>query len=107
MFISTAFAADAATTTSSAGIGSFIYLILFIAVFYFIFIRPQQKQLKRHEAQLNAIVKGSKVVVSGIVGTVVAVEDNNMLRVEIAKDTVISVIRGYVSQVVAEEKDIK
>ncbi|MDR2902097.1 MAG: preprotein translocase subunit YajC [Lactobacillales bacterium] len=77
---------------------------LIIVILYFLLIRPQQKKLKRHEAELNAIIKGSKVIVGGVIGTVVDVVDAQTLRVKIADDVIITVLRGYVSQVVFDDK---
>jgi uncharacterized membrane protein len=44
------------------------------------------------------------VVIGGILGTVSKVGDNNELTVKIADNTEITVIRGYISQVLEEEK---
>lgn len=49
----------------------FMYGAIF-AIFYFILIRPQQKQRKAHEALVRALKKGDEVVTAGgIVGEVV------------------------------------
>lgn len=45
------------------------------AIFYFILLRPQQKQRKQHEAMLNSIQKGDNIVTAGgIVGEVVFIQ---------------------------------
>lgn len=111
MFISQAFAQTAQTAADATaalpennGLKIIAQFALIFVVLYFILIRPQQKKLKRHEASLNAITTGTKVIVGGIVGTVTKVHDNNELTVKIAKDTEITVVRGYVSQVILDEK---
>ena len=109
MFISEAFAqtvqatADAQNVTGS-GMAAFAQLILIFGILYLLFIRPQRKKLQQHEAALNAITKGTKVIIGGIVGTVVRIEDNGKLTVKIADNTEITVIRGYISQVLEEDK---
>lgn len=51
-----------------------ILLVLFI--YYFILLRPQQKESQRHKKLLESLKKGDEVVTdSGLVGTVVAVQD--------------------------------
>ncbi len=55
--------AYAAAPAAGAGMGaggfaSFIPLILIFVVFYFLLIRPQQKQAKLHQAFLNDLKKG-------------------------------------------------
>lgn len=45
------------------------------AIFYFLFIRPQQKQRKQHEARLLELKRGDEIVtVGGIVGEIVEVK---------------------------------
>ena len=47
---------------------------LLIAIFYFILIRPQQKQRKAHEALIHTIKRGDEIVTAGgVVGEVVHV----------------------------------
>lgn len=42
-----------------------IMIGLMLVMFYFILIRPQQKQRKEQEARVNALEKGDKVVTIG------------------------------------------
>lgn len=107
MFISEAFAQTVDTANQVAAAPApdafklILQFVLIIFVLYFLLIRPQQKKIKAHEQSLNSIVKGSKVVVSGIVGKVVGISsDNERLTVEIADKVEITVLRAYVSQVI-------
>lgn len=106
MFISKAFAqtADVAqqTTAMPESVGFFVQVVLIFFILYFFLIRPQQKRIKEHQAHLNAIIRGTKIIVSGIIGTVKNVKDNE-LTVEIADGVEIKVLREYVSQVVIPE----
>jgi preprotein translocase subunit YajC len=63
---------------------SFLPLILVFVVFYFLLIRPQQKQKKDHENMLKGLAKNDEVVTSGgIHGTVINVKDTSVvLRVD-------------------------
>lgn len=45
--------------------GSFMPIILMMAIFYLLFIRPQQKQRKELQARINSLEKGDKVVTTG------------------------------------------
>lgn len=46
------------------------------ALMYFMMIRPQQKQQKKHQELINSLKKGDEVILtSGIVGKIIAVED--------------------------------
>lgn len=108
MFISQALAQTAATAAQTAGTGSLsgmiMQLILIVAIVYFILIRPQQKRIKKHEAELNAIIKGATVIVAGLIGRVVQVVDDKTLKVDFGNGMEVKVLRAYVSQVVFESQ---
>jgi preprotein translocase subunit YajC len=64
--------------------GSAIYVFVlqiaaFIAIFYFILIRPQRQQAKRHEEMLKQVKRGDEIVTAGgLVGEIVHVKDNRI-----------------------------
>src|SRR5919112_1917561 len=52
----------------------FMYAAIF-AIFYFILIRPQQRQRKQHELTIQNLKKGDRVVTSGgVIGDVVHIK---------------------------------
>jgi len=79
--------AYAAAAPPGGGPGSFVQpLILFgamFAIFYFIVLRPQQRQKAERERMLSALRRGDRVVTSGgLHGTVVALNEHTVtLRV--------------------------
>jgi preprotein translocase subunit YajC len=75
-----AFLAQTAEAPSGPNIISQIPFFLAIAaVFYFVMIRPQQKQAKEHNSFLAGLGKGTEVVTQGgLIGTVVLVEDRTV-----------------------------
>ena len=42
--------------------GSLIWIVVMIAMLYFLFLRPQKKQQKERDAMLSAVKKGDRVV---------------------------------------------
>lgn len=64
MFISNAYAEEAATG-QGAGIMEFLPLIVLAAVFYFFILRPQSKRAKEQKAMIEALQRGDEVVTSG------------------------------------------
>lgn len=55
----------------------FMYGAIF-AIFYFVLIRPQQKQRKQHDALVKALKKGDEIVtVGGVVGEVVSIQSKD------------------------------
>jgi preprotein translocase subunit YajC len=69
-------------------------------IFWFLILRPQQKQRRQHEEMLKQIKKGDEVVTAGgIVGKVVHVQDDE--RVVIASEsTRLLVERARIARVV-------
>jgi preprotein translocase subunit YajC len=65
---------------SGGAISVFVLQIAaFIAIFYFILIRPQRQQAKRHEELLKQVKRGDEIVTSGgIVGEVIHVKDDRI-----------------------------
>jgi preprotein translocase subunit YajC len=48
----------------------------FVAIFYFIIIRPQQKQKRQHEETIRGVKRGDRIVTAGgIIGEVVHVKE--------------------------------
>ena len=69
-----------APSGQQSGSALFIFLlqiVAFVAIFYFILIRPQRQQAKKHEELLKGVKRGDEIVTAGgIVGEVVHVKDN-------------------------------
>lgn len=84
------------------GAGSTIFMVqmvLIFAIFYFLMIRPQAKERRKHDEMLENLKKGDEIVTSGgIIGKIVHV-DGNRLTVK-TEDTRITVDRGRVASVI-------
>lgn len=83
--------------------GSFGFLgmmLLMVALFYFMLIRPQQKKQKEHQAMLSKLAAGDEVVTAGgILGRIVEVGDN-FISIEVADNVRIKVQRYQVTTLV-------
>lgn len=66
----------------NAGGGLAVFVIqigLLIAIFYFMFFRPQRRQQERHRQLLGSLQRGDRVVTSGgLVGEVVHLKDDEV-----------------------------
>jgi preprotein translocase subunit YajC len=101
MFATPAFAQAAGASSTSALAGSFIPLVLMIAIMYFLLIRPQQRKVKEHKAMVEALRRGDQIITQGgILGKVVRVMEDGIVEVEIAEGVKIRVVRATISQVV-------
>lgn len=76
-------------------------MIAFVAILYFLLIRPQQKRQKQHQALIAAIKKGDKVVTnSGIIATVSKVVNDHEVILEIANGVHCKFVKSAISSVV-------
>lgn len=84
-----------------------IYVVAFIAIFYFMAIRPQQRQRRAHQALLSSLKKGDRIVMaSGIYGTVKRVEEN-MVVVEVAKGVNLKIARRAVAKIIRDSAEAR
>lgn len=99
MWISEAFAQDAAKTGSGDFLTGILPLVLIFVVFWFLLIRPQQKRMKEHRALIAAVKKGDEVMTAGgIVGKVTKSQEGSpSLEVEIADGVRVQVARGQIA----------
>lgn len=94
---------DAPAQSPSGGFLSTLpLLVAILAIFYFLMIRPQQKQVKEHQALLASLKKDDRVVLgSGLHGRIWAVEDDTVL-LEVARDVRIRADKASVRRRIAE-----
>ncbi len=109
MIFDTAFAQTAATgaVAPPSEMANILLLVLIFGIFYFLMIRPQQKRLKAHNLMLENIRRGDKVITGGgIIGTVIKVEENDVVLVEIAPEIKVKVSRPTISAVLAKTGEV-
>jgi preprotein translocase subunit YajC len=91
---------------SGGGLGSLLFLFLpMFAIMYLLVFRPQQKQRKQHQAMIEALKTGDKVLTSGgIYGTINGIDgDTVILKISSEPQVKIRVARAAISQVEAPE----
>ena len=87
------------------GMGSLLYIVFLIAIFWFLLIRPQQKQAKKRAEMLGQLKQGDRIVtIGGICGKVRAVTEKKVF-VEIADGLTIEMLRNSIAQIVTDEED--
>ena len=89
-------------------IAQFLPLILIFGIMYFLLIRPQQKKVKQHQAMVEALRRGDKVVTQGgIIGEVVKVKEGGEIEVEIAEGVKGRVIKSTIATVMSKTEPAK
>ncbi|NLY55191.1 MAG: preprotein translocase subunit YajC [Firmicutes bacterium] len=91
----------AETTQSASLFSALLPFVLMLAIFYFLLIRPQQKQQKARQAMLDGLKKGNKIItIGGIYGEIVEVKEDTLI-IRVADKVEIKTTRGAVSQVIS------
>ena len=81
-------------------------IILMVVIFYLVLFLPMRRRQKKTEAMLGALKNGDRVVTSaGLVGTVVAVGDDNSVTIRVKPDNVkLQFVRSAVTALLNEEQ---
>ncbi len=82
----------------SQGMAQFLPLILLFAIFYFLIIRPQQKQQKAHKAMLEALTKGDKIVTNGGLMVEIVKVEEDFIKIKLSDGVVAKLDRAYVAR---------
>ena len=77
----------------------FLQMLAFIAIIYFLMIRPKVQQEKKHKARLAAIKRGDQIVTAGgIVAEVIHIKDDRLTvksgesRIVVQRDRVADIV---------------
>ena len=107
--ISTAHAAN--PSGQEAAMGNIIFMVALFAIFYFLLIRPQQKQAKAHKEMVANLGRGDSVISSGgLAGRIHRVEEDLVVLevgdVEVGNKTFrpvrLRIRRGNIQEVTAK-----
>jgi preprotein translocase subunit YajC len=106
MLIPTAFAESAnplpvATATIPAyGMQQAVIFLIFAAIFYFVFWRPQQQYQKEKNSLINEVRVGDVIYTSGgIIGKITKLADN-FCQIEVSENTKIYIQKDTITNVV-------
>lgn len=73
-------------------------LLVLIAIFYLLIIRPQQKQARQHREMLASLAKGDKVVTTGgLIVEILKVEED-YFSVKLNDDTIVKLQKDSVTK---------
>jgi preprotein translocase subunit YajC len=93
-----------ATPSPNSLMTSLLPIILMVAIFYFLVFMPMRKQQKQQKDMLKALENGQTVLTSGgIIGTIVAVNDDTLILRVKPDNLKIQVSRSSVTSLVAED----
>ena len=83
-------------------LSSLLPLVALFAIFYFLIIRPQQKQAKAHKDMIAGLKKGDKIVTNGgLIVEVVKVEETYFL-IKNSDNSEMKLAKEFVARLVTE-----
>ncbi len=82
----------------------FILIVVLLAAFWLLMIRPRQQQVKAQQRQLAALEVGDEIVTAGgLYGTVRRIDEDEV-RVEIAPDLEVRIAKRAIAGVLTEKR---
>ena len=98
----------AAPSAPNSFLSGILPIVLMIGIFYFLVFMPMRKQQKNTKAMIKALEAGQTVLTSGgIIGTIVAVNDDTLI-LRIKPDNLkLQVARSSVTNLVGADDTIK
>ncbi len=101
---------QAATPSPSGGFspGQLVFPLAVAAIFYFVIFRPMQRHQRNQKELLKTLQSGQTVLTSGgIIGTILTVNDDNLI-LRIKPDNLkIQVARSAVTSIVGANEQVK
>jgi preprotein translocase subunit YajC len=112
MWVTQAFAQDAAAPAASTG-GSAMLLqllpfVLIFVIMYFLIIRPQRNKMKSHQDMIRAVRRGDTIVTSGgLIGKIARVVDDNEIELEVGDKMRVRLARNAIAEVRSKGEPVK
>jgi preprotein translocase subunit YajC len=86
-------------------VGSYIFILVLLAVFLFMLIRPQRRRQLESQRLLESLAVGKEIVTAGgLYGTITALDDDEA-RVEIADGVEVRIAKRAIAGVLSEEEE--
>ncbi|GAA7568898.1 hypothetical protein JP0023_05830 [Helicobacter pylori] len=78
-------------------------LVVLFLIFYFLIVRPQRQQQKKHKEMIEGLSKGDKVVTQGGLIVEVLKAEMNFFSVKLNDDTTAKLSKNYIAFKLDEE----
>ncbi len=72
------------------------FLVLFL-IFYFLIVRPQRQQQKKHKEMIESLTKGDRIVTQGGLIVEVLKAEANFFSVKLNDDTTAKLSKNYIA----------
>ena len=79
-------------------LASMLPLIVLFGIFYFLIIRPQQKQAKQHKEMIAALKKGDKIITNGGLICDVVKPEEDFIKAKLNDDTIVKISKDFIAK---------
>ena len=79
-------------------VASLLPLIVLFGIFYFLVIRPQQKQQKEHKNMLANLQKGDKIITNGGLIAEIVKPEEDFLKIKLNDNVEVKLSREFVAK---------
>ena len=87
------------------GLDLLLMLVVFVGAAYFLMIRPQQKRMREHQSQIDALLPGARVILnSGIFATISHIADTQAI-VELAPGVEVTILKQAIARVTKKDEE--
>lgn len=84
-------------------ISSVLPLVALFAIFYFLVLRPQQNQAKKHKEMVSALKKGDKIITNGGLICEVVKPEEDSIKVKLNDEgTIVKISKEFVARKIDE-----
>lgn len=85
---------------------AFLPFVLIFVLFYFLILRPQQKQTRKKEEMLKSLKRGDNVITAGgIYGKIINISEDDIVTLEISKGVSIRIARSGITGLEGQAKE--
>ena len=82
-----------------------LMLVIFVGAAYFLMIRPQQKRMREHQSQIDALQPGDRVILnSGVFATLSHIADTQAI-VELAPGVEVTILKQVIARVAKNDEE--
>ncbi|NPA61903.1 MAG: preprotein translocase subunit YajC [Epsilonproteobacteria bacterium] len=81
-----------------AQLAQLLPLVIIFGIFYFLIIRPQQKQQKEHEEMLKSLKKGDKILTHGGLHADVVKVEEDFIKIRLNETTIVKLDKSFVTK---------
>jgi preprotein translocase subunit YajC len=79
-------------------LAQFLPLIVLFGIFYFLIIRPQQKQAKAHKEMIESLKKGDKIITNGGLICEVVKPEDEFIKAKLNDDTFVKISKDFIAK---------